>query len=86
MPPPVLRRQPAILVVGEPDELHIGLQCVVHGGGGTQQCAPPAPLLKEMRRTLSEVFDDMLSTWTRGEAEQFATSLERFTTMLEQRR
>jgi DNA-binding MarR family transcriptional regulator len=39
-----------------------------------------------MRRALSEVFDDMLSTWTRGEAEQFATSLERFTTMLEQRR
>jgi DNA-binding MarR family transcriptional regulator len=39
-----------------------------------------------MRRTLSEVFDDMLSTWTRDEAEQFATSLERFTTMLEQRR
>ena len=39
-----------------------------------------------MRRTRSEVFDDMLSTWTRGEAEQFATSLERFTTMLEQRR
>ena len=39
-----------------------------------------------MRRTLSQLFDDMLSTWTRNEAEQFATSLERFTAMLEQRR
>jgi DNA-binding MarR family transcriptional regulator len=39
-----------------------------------------------MRRTLSQLFDDMLSTWKRDEAEQFATSLERFTTMLEQRR
>jgi len=39
-----------------------------------------------MRRSLSQVFDDMLSTWSRTEAEQFATSLERFTTMLEERR
>jgi DNA-binding MarR family transcriptional regulator len=39
-----------------------------------------------MRRTLSKLFDDMLATWPPGEAEQFAASLERFTTMLEQRR
>ena len=39
-----------------------------------------------MRHTLSQLFDDMLSTWKRDEAEQFVTSLERFTTMLEQRR
>jgi DNA-binding MarR family transcriptional regulator len=39
-----------------------------------------------MRRTLSQLFDDMLSTWKRDEAEQFVASLERFTTMLEQRR
>jgi len=39
-----------------------------------------------MRRSLSQVFDDMLSTWPRTEAEQFATALERFTTMLEERR
>jgi DNA-binding MarR family transcriptional regulator len=39
-----------------------------------------------MRSTLSQLFDDMLSTWKRDEAEQFAASLERFTTMLEQRK
>jgi hypothetical protein len=39
-----------------------------------------------MRRTLSQLFDDMLSTWPRDEAEQFASAFERFTTMLEQRR
>jgi DNA-binding MarR family transcriptional regulator len=39
-----------------------------------------------MRRRLTQLFDDMLSTWTHDEAEQFTTSLERFTTMLEQRK
>ena len=39
-----------------------------------------------MRRTMSQLFDDMLSAWKRDEAEQFAASLERFTTMLEQRK
>jgi hypothetical protein len=32
-------------------------------------------LTTTMRCTLSEVFDDMLSTWTRGEAERFTTML-----------
>ena len=39
-----------------------------------------------MRGTLTEVFDDLLDSWSGPEADQFAAALERFTTQLEANR
>ena len=36
-----------------------------------------------MRDTLTEVFDDLLASWSGPDADQFAAALERFTTELE---
>jgi DNA-binding MarR family transcriptional regulator len=39
-----------------------------------------------MRDTLTQVFDDLLGSWSGPDADQFAAALERFTTQLEMNR